>query len=52
MRIGKSTSMDLDRNMEIYAHAGKFMAEHGNPHPCGPTNWPSEGMIRRFIQQE
>ena len=31
MNIRKSTVMDLDRIMELYAHARKFKAEHGNP---------------------
>ena len=29
--IRKSTPSDFDRILEIYAHARKFMAEHGNP---------------------
>ena len=35
--------------MEIYAHARRFMAEHGNPNQWGPTNWPPEDLIRRDI---
>ena len=50
MNIRKSTVMDLDRIMELYAHARKFMAEHGNPDQWGPTNWPPEQLIRNDIR--
>lgn len=49
MRIRKSTARDLDRIMELYAHARKFMAEHGNPDQWGPTRWPPERLIRTDI---
>ena len=49
MRIRKSTPQDLDRIMELYAYARKFMAEHGNPNQWGPTNWPPERLIRSDI---
>ena len=51
MEIRKSTEADIDRIMEIYAYARKFMAEHGNPNQWGPTNWPPEALIRRDIAQ-
>ena len=50
MEIRKTTNSDLDRVMEIYAHARKFMAEHGNPNQWGPTNWPPEDLIHNDIQ--
>ncbi|WP_330622454.1 GNAT family N-acetyltransferase [Butyrivibrio sp.] len=49
MEIRKTTNSDLDRVMEIYAHARKFMAEHGNPNQWGPTNWPPEQLIKQDI---
>ena len=49
MRIRRSEIQDLDRIMEIYAYARKFMAEHGNPNQWGPTCWPPEDLIRRDI---
>ena len=49
MKIRKSAAQDMDRIMEIYAHARQFMAEHGNPDQWGPTGWPPEALIRRDI---
>ena len=51
MEIRKTTNSDLDRVMEIYAHARKFMAEHGNPNQWGPTNWPPETLIHDDIKE-
>ncbi|MBR0468183.1 MAG: GNAT family N-acetyltransferase [Mogibacterium sp.] len=49
MRIRKTTWTDMDRIMEIYAHARDFMAKTGNPDQWGPTNWPPESLIRNDI---
>ena len=51
MRIRKTTLLDLDRVMAIYAHARAFMAQHGNPNQWGPTNWPPEELIRKDIAE-
>ncbi len=51
MEIRKSMKTDFDRIMEIYAHARRFMAEHGNPNQWGPTNWPPEALLRQDIDQ-
>ncbi len=51
MIIRKSTAGDLDRIMQIYAHARAFMAEHGNPRQWGPNHWPPEELIRRDIRE-
>ena len=51
MEIRRSAEADLDRIMEIYAHARRFMAEHGNPDQWGPTNWPPQALIRQDIAQ-
>ncbi len=51
MEIRKSQLGDVPRIMEIYAHARRFMAEHGNPNQWGPTNWPPEWLIIRDIHQ-
>lgn len=51
MRIRRSEIQDLDRIMEIYAYARRFMAEHGNPNQWGPTNWPPEALIRQDIAE-
>ena len=45
MFIRHSTEKDLDRIMEIYAYARRFMAEHGNPTQWGPTGWPPKALI-------
>lgn len=50
MEIRKTEIKDLERVMEIYAHARTFMAEHGNPRQWGVTNWPPEELIRTDIQ--
>ena len=50
MIIRKSTWGDLDRMMAIYAHARRFMAEHGNPNQWGPTHWPPEALIHSDIR--
>ncbi len=49
MEIRKTAEKDLGEVMAIYAKARRFMAEHGNPNQWGPTNWPSEDLIRRDI---
>ncbi len=49
MKIRKSAMQDLDRIMEIYAHARQFMAQHGNPNQWGPTRWPPESLVREDI---
>lgn len=35
--------------MDIYAAARAFMAQSGNPHQWGPTNWPPEALVRDDI---
>ena len=50
MKIRHSTEEDLDRIMEIYGYARRYMAEHGNPNQWGPTNWPPEDLIHSDIQ--
>ena len=51
MKIRKTTEKDIERVMDIYAHARKFMAEHGNPNQWGKRNWPPEELIRDDIEQ-
>ncbi len=51
MEIRKSTELDVGRMMEIFAHARRFMAEHGNPNQWGPRNWPPEALIRQDIEE-
>ena len=50
MTVRKSTPRDIDRMMEIYAHARAFMAEHGNPNQWGPTQWPPRALIENDIK--
>ena len=50
MKIRKSTMRDLEGIMAIYAHARRYMAEHGNPTQWGPTHWPPEALIRKDIE--
>ena len=51
MNIRKTTKEDVSRIMEIYAHARKFMAEHGNPDQWGPRKWPPDKLIRKDIEE-
>lgn len=51
MKIRKTTENDVPRIMEIYSHARRFMAEHGNPNQWGPTSWPPEYLIREDIKE-
>ena len=51
MTIRHSTPQDLDRMMEIYAHARSFMAAHGNPNQWGPTQWPPRALIEQDIRE-
>lgn len=50
MEIRKARFEDLDRIMEIYAHARRFMAEHGNPRQWGATQWPPRELIQEDIR--
>ena len=49
MEIRKAAEADLEKIMEIYAEARRFMAAHGNPNQWGPTNWPPRELIIRDI---
>ena len=51
LTIRPSAPEDLDRMLEIYEYARRFMAEHGNPRQWGPTHWPPEELLRRDIAQ-
>lgn len=48
--IRKADISELPAIMKIYAHARKFMAEHGNPNQWGKTNWPPEELVRQDIE--
>ena len=37
MEIRKASLLELDEIMSVFAHARKFMAEHGNPNQWGTT---------------
>ncbi len=51
MRIRKTAAADIDRIMEIYAHARDFMKEHGNPRQWGPTRWPPRELIENDVKE-
>ena len=50
MEIRETTTEDLPRVMEIYEHARRFMASHGNPNQWGPRNWPPQELIEEDIR--
>lgn len=52
MEIRNAVEKDFDRIMEIYAHARKFMAEHGNPNQWGPRQWPPAELIEKDIKEQ
>ena len=47
IEIRKTTTSDLDRVMEIYGFARRFMAENGNP-----TQWGDGYPVRALIEQD
>lgn len=47
LEIRKTTTSDLDRVMEIYDFARKFMAENGNP-----TQWGDGYPVRELIEDD
>lgn len=49
MEIRHAKEQDIDRIMEIYDSARRFMEGHGNPNQWGPTNWPPKQLIQRDI---
>ena len=49
MHIRKAKIEEVDRIMDIYAHARAFMAETGNPKQWGATNWPPQDLIEQDI---
>lgn len=50
MEIRKAENSDLEKIMEIYSFARRFMAEHGNPKQWGNTNWPPKSLIEYDIK--
>lgn len=52
MQIRNTKKEDLQRVMEIYAYARKFMASTGNPNQWGPTNWPPLELIEQDIKNK
>ena len=50
MQIRHAVMEDLDKIMDIYAYARKFMAQTGNPRQWGATCWPPRDLIRRDIE--
>lgn len=51
MYVRKTELSDLDRVMEIYAEARRFMKAHGNPDQWGATNWPPQSVIEHDIAE-
>lgn len=49
MEIRRTKENEIDRVMEVYAYARKFMAEHDNPNQWG-NNKPSREQIEQDIQ--
>ncbi len=49
MQIRHTRPGELDRLMEIYALARKFMREHGNPRQWSAYGWPPRELIERNI---
>ncbi len=49
--IAPATPGDLDRVLEIYAYARKFMAENGNPHQWG-TATPRKALLEEDVEKK
>lgn len=52
MEIRKATIEDLSDILEIYEHARRFMAEHGNPTQWGKKNPPTERIIQDVTEKK
>ncbi len=50
MEIRKASPHELDRIMEIYAHARAFMVEHGNPRQWASSGYPSRELVEQDIK--
>ena len=50
LEIQQGQKCHLERIMELYARARKFMAEHGNPTQWPPT-YPPRDLVERNIQE-
>ena len=50
MEIRKTRIEELDKVMEVYAYARKFMAEHNNPNQWKKTN-PPRGWVKQDIME-
>lgn len=48
--VQQATMKDLDRILEIYAFARKFMAETGNPNQWGTTHPPKDQLVEDIRQ--
>ncbi len=51
MEIRKSSPKDIDRLMEIFAHAREYMALNGNPYQWGHNGWPKKEVIENDINK-
>lgn len=49
MQIRHTLPGEIDRLMEIYSLARKFMREHGNPRQWSAYGWPPRALIERDI---
>lgn len=52
MEIRHTERKDLDTVLEIYAHARKFMREHGNPNQWSAYGWPPKSLIEKDIAEK
>lgn len=48
MEIRRSTIQDLEQILQIYEHARRFMAAHGNPHQWG-DHYPERELVEQDI---
>ena len=51
MEIRNTEITDLEKVMEIYENARKFMREHGNPRQWSAYGWPPKELIEKDIAE-
>ncbi len=51
LRIKHAEKEDLNRMLQIYEHARRFMDSSGNPLQWGPTKWPPEDLLRKDTEE-
>ena len=52
MKIRKANMEDMDRILEIYAYARRFMVKTGNPNQWAAQGYPKRGLLEADIEND